>query len=64
VKILEIRGNLELQKRLRVMGITPGKVLRLVSIQPMRGPVTVDIKGRQVTLGRGMANKIMVEVME
>jgi len=46
------------------MGIMPGKKVRLVSVQPMRGPVTIETNGRQISLGRGMAARILVEVIE
>ena len=33
----------------------------IISKQPFRGPITVKIRSCQTTLGRGMANKILVE---
>lgn len=46
------------------MGIFRGKKVRMVSSQPLRGPITIEIEGRQITLGRGMAAKVLVEVIE
>lgn len=44
------------------MGIRNGKEIKVVSKQPFRGPLTVEVCGCQMTLGRGMARKIMVDV--
>jgi ferrous iron transport protein A len=62
-RIIEIKGNQQFQKRLTIMGIRIGKIITLVSKQPFRGPITIQLYGSQMTLGRGMARKIMVEVM-
>ena len=43
------------------MGIREGQTIRIVSKQPLRGHVTISINSSQMTLGRGMANKIIVE---
>ncbi|MCK4332649.1 MAG: ferrous iron transport protein A, partial [Thermoplasmatales archaeon] len=31
---------------------------------PFHGPLTIEVRGSQMTLGRGMAQKIMVEVVQ
>ena len=62
-RIIEIKGKQQFQQRLTVMGIRTGKIITLVSKQPFRGPITIQLFGSQMTLGRGMARKIMVEVM-
>jgi len=63
-KITMIYGGHGLQHRLDSMGIRTGKEIKVISKQPFRGPLTVEIRGCQMTLGRGMARKIMVEVSE
>ena len=62
-KITMIHGGRGLQHRLDSMGIRNGKEIKVVSKQPFRGPLTVEMRGCQMTLGRGMARKIMVEVL-
>ena len=62
--IIEVEGGYGIQRKLHIMGIMPGKKVRLVSVQPMRGPVTIETNGRQISLGRGMAARILVEVIE
>ena len=44
------------------MGIREGKILKVVAIHPFAGPVVVEVEGREVTLGRGIAQRIMVQV--
>ena len=62
-KIIMIHGGHGLQYRLDSMGIRIGKEIKVVSKQPFRGPITVEMRGCQMTLGMGMARKIMVEVL-
>jgi len=62
-KIIGLDGGQGFQRRLRVMGIKEGQIIRVVTKQPFRGPITIAVYGCQMTLGRGMANKITVEVV-
>jgi len=61
VRITSLNGGQGFQKRLRVMGIREGQLIKVVSKQPFRGPLTLEINGCQITIGRGMANRIVVE---
>ena len=60
-KIVQIMGGMGLQRKLRVMGIREGQKISIVSRQPFRGPLTISINGNHLTIGRGMAFKILVE---
>ena len=60
-RIISIQGGHGLQRKLRVMGIREGEEIKIVSRQPLRGPLTIVVCGSQITLGRGMAQKILVE---
>ena len=62
-KIQQIKGGHGLIQKLQVMGIRTGQIITLSSKQPLRGPITIKINDRELTLGRGMAKKIMVEVI-
>jgi Fe2+ transport system protein FeoA len=59
--INSIHGGYGFQRKLHVMGIRPGQAIRVVSAQPFKGPITIEVCGCQMTLGRGMAKKIIVE---
>lgn len=52
----------ELRKQVAGMGIRVGKRLRMVTKQPIKGPVVVVVDGSDISLGLGMAGKITVEV--
>jgi len=52
------------EQRFCHMGIICGKEVTIKSIQPLRGPVTVEIGGTTVSIGRGLFNKIIYEELE
>ncbi|HDN65293.1 MAG TPA: ferrous iron transport protein A [Methanosarcinales archaeon] len=52
----------DLQKRVAGMGIRVGKTLRMVTKQPIKGPVDVVVEGAETSLGLDMAGKITIEV--
>ncbi|MGM0509798.1 MAG: FeoA family protein [Thermoplasmatota archaeon] len=58
--IQSLNGGRVFQKRLRTMGIREDKVIELVTKHPMSGPLVVKVEGRNTTIGRGMANRIIV----
>jgi len=49
-------------KRLTDMGLTPGVTVTVVKSAPFLGPVEITVRGSRLALGRGMANRIFVEV--
>ena len=60
-RIIEINGGFGFQRRLNVLGIRKGQIVRVVSKQPLSGPLTIAVGNCQMTIGRGMAHKIIVE---
>lgn len=63
-RIVRLEGGHGFQRKMRVMGFREGKIIKIITRQPMRGPITIDIEGSQTTLGRGMTKKVFVEVIE
>ena len=59
--IVSIDGGVTMMTRLNSMNIRIGKRIKKISSQPFRGPVVIDVDGRQYALGRGMAKKIIVD---
>ena len=55
-----LHGGGAFQHRLRSMGLKEGKLLRVVARHHLSGPLVVEIERRQITIGRGMAQKIGV----
>ena len=60
--ILALKGGEEFQVNLRQRGIREGKTIKVVTTHPIRGPMVLRIDNRETTIGRGMAQKIMVQV--
>ena len=51
-----------LQKQVAGMGIRVGKNLRMITKQPIKGPVVVVVDSANTSLGLDVAEKITVEV--
>lgn len=49
--------------RLESMGIRKGQRVRKIACQPFGGPVVIEVGGCCVSMGRGIASKIDVEVV-
>jgi Fe2+ transport system protein FeoA len=50
------------RKRLEDMGLTPGIRVTVVKSAPFHGPLEVYVRGSRLALGKGMAERIFVEV--
>jgi len=51
-----------LQERVAGMGIRVGKEIKMLTKQPMKGPVVVIVDDTRTSLGLKIAEKIIVEV--
>jgi Fe2+ transport system protein FeoA len=60
VVIIRIDAGHGLNNRLAAMGLLPKVQIKVIN-NHHPGPFVVDLKGAKMALGRGMANKIMVE---
>jgi Fe2+ transport system protein FeoA len=49
-------------KRLEDMGLTPGTEVTVVNSAPLNGPLEIRVRGSRLAIGRGMAERIFVEV--
>jgi ferrous iron transport protein A len=61
--ILSITGGWGVRRSLNQMGIQPGDRVRVLRRAPFGGPLVIDNRGTRVAVGRGMAEKIRVEVL-
>jgi Fe2+ transport system protein FeoA len=50
------------EQRLMDLGLTPGTTVTVVKSAPFHGPVEILVRGSRLALGRGMAEKILVEI--
>jgi len=62
VRVVGILGGPGVHHRLAQLGVYPGAVL-LVAGPRRRGPVLVEVYGSRIALGRGIAHKILVELL-
>ena len=58
--VVALNGGCEFKRKLRSVGIKEGKTVRMVASHPFSGPLVVEVDGRQITLRRGMAQRIAV----
>lgn len=63
VRILTYEGGIGVGFKLRQLGLCPGREIKVLRYAPMGGPVMIDIDGRSVALGRGIAARVKVEVI-
>lgn len=56
------RGGWGFERRLTDMGLTPGTKVTVVKSAPLHGPIEVIVRGSRLALGRGVAERILVEV--
>lgn len=61
VRVIDFAGGVNLRSKLTQFGIYPGDTLRLLRKAPMGGPLLVECNEREIALGRGVADKIIVE---
>lgn len=63
-KVMFIRGGRKVVQRLCDLGLTNGTCVSLVREAPMRGPIEVCVRGCRVVIGRGIADKIYINIEE
>jgi Fe2+ transport system protein FeoA len=51
-----------LERRLADMGLTPGTRVTATKSAPLHGPLEVLVRGTRLALGRGVAERVFVEV--
>jgi ferrous iron transport protein A len=61
-KIVSIKAAGELGRRIREMGLIPGKEIRIQGKAPLYDPVSLRIMGFTLTLRNNEADHIQVEV--
>lgn len=61
VTLNKIEYGRHLRKKLQDMGLTPGVEFSIVS-KTNRGPIIIEVRGARLALGRGIAEKIDVNV--
>lgn len=62
--ILRFNGGMGFKRNLRTMGIREDKRIKVIARQPWGGPMVLQIEDRETTIGRKMADKIVVELVK
>lgn len=60
--ITQITGGHGQKRHLRSIGFREGKNIKIITKQPVGGPIIVDMNGSQIAIGRGMAVRVLVNV--
>jgi ferrous iron transport protein A len=63
VRVLRVAGGIGMERRLAQLGFIPGNKVRIIRSAPFHGPLLLDVEGREIVLGRGVAVKVMVEYL-
>ena len=61
VRLVAIRGGQRLRKRLADLGLNVGMTVRVMQ-RDGHGPLILAVKDSRLALGRGMAQRIMIEL--
>jgi ferrous iron transport protein A len=62
-RVVEIRGGWGLRQKLNELGLFPNQIVSISNASIWRGPLLVRINSNEVALGRGVARKVLVEVI-
>jgi ferrous iron transport protein A len=62
VRVVEIQHHSGQARRLMELGVVPGAVIRVVSNSA--GPIVIEVGSARFAIGRGLARRIVVEVVE
>jgi ferrous iron transport protein A len=60
VRVIKINGGQGMVHKLHQLGLLPGDYARVLRHAPLGGPVMVEVGGRSIALGRGVASRIEV----
>jgi ferrous iron transport protein A len=63
VRIQAFADNKGLDRKLRQYGLFAGDEARLLRLAPLGGPLLIEINGREIALGRGVAAAVLVETL-
>ena len=58
--VVALQGGCGFLHRVRSVGLKEGKLLRVVARHHFSGPLVVEVERHHITIGRGMAQKIVV----
>jgi ferrous iron transport protein A len=60
-RIIGFHGGRGIDFKLRQLGLNPGRKVKVLRYAPLGGPLMLDVEGRSVAIGRGIAARVEVE---
>jgi ferrous iron transport protein A len=63
LKITAIDGENNLHVKLRQYGLFIGDQVQVLRLAPLGGPLLIEVNGREIALGRGIASRITAEAV-
>ncbi len=64
VQVIEVPHTSRSARMLAQLGIVMKEEVRVIGSAPMGGPVLVEVRGSTVAIGRSVAKRIKIRVME
>lgn len=61
IKVSGFECGRGMEARLTQLGFLPGNKIRVIRSAPFKGPLLIEVEGREIVLGRGVARHILVE---
>ena len=61
VRGMGAKRNKGLKNHLAQLGFLPGNTVRIIRRAPLFGPLLVEIEGREIVIGRGIARQVLVK---
>lgn len=61
-RVIMIEGGQGIRSHLNTLGIHIGDWVTVVERAPFRGPILIQVNGARLALGRGIAQRVKVEV--
>jgi len=62
-KVCRVNAGIEAKQRLANLGMLPGIEILKRRSAPFHGPIEIEVRGSILALGRGIADKIVVEMV-
>ena len=63
-KVVGFKRGQGIEAKVSALNIRTGKVIRKIVSEPFLGPIVIKIDNTKVVIGRGIAEKIQVEIVE
>ena len=61
VTVKRVNCGFKAKRRLAQLGLVPRVKIKKIKAAPFRGPLEIIVKGANLVLGRGLADKVIVE---